>query len=205
MARATIVLATDIAVSEDHGPLPTSWHRGTRRHRVHAPAGRRHERDRAQNRARQVPRIEGGAPQHVPCRNPCLYYRGSAAQRRHEEKRLFYRRPRLLDDPAPRSLVQRKILEGRRSPEQIAGRIAIEPGGRTASAATIYRAINGRALDTQAMRQTRRGMRGRLRHRGKRRRRHSERERRGRIAGVYDNVWPADLIAGDFRKWLRKL
>lgn len=112
---------------------------------------------------------------------PRPYYRASTAQRRYEERRLRCRRPRLLGDPALRSLVRRKILEDRWSPEQVAGRIALESGGRAVSAATIYREINGRRLDTPEMRGMRRGMRGRLRHRGKRRHRRGEEERRGKI------------------------
>lgn len=38
-------------------------------------------------------------------------YRASAAQGRHEGRRAACRRRRRLDDPAPRSLVQRLILE----------------------------------------------------------------------------------------------
>lgn len=83
------------------------------------------------------------------------FYRASTAQRRYEERRLGCRRPRLLDDPSLRSLVQRKILEDRWSPEQVAGRIGLEAGGRAVSAATIYRAVNARELDTPGMRGTR--------------------------------------------------
>ena len=108
-------------------------------------------------------------------------YRASTAQRRYEARRARCRRPRLLDDPGLRSLVQRKILEDHWSPEQVAGRVALEEGGRRVSASTIYRAINDRRLDTPRMRGTRRGMRGRLRHRGKRRHRRGEEERRGKI------------------------
>lgn len=121
-----------------------------------------------------------------PRRNACRagsdrpFYRASTAQRRYEERRLGCRRPRLLDDPSLRSLVQRKILEDRWSPEQVAGRIGLEAGGRAVSAATIYRAVNARELDTPGMRGTRRGMRGRLRHRGKRRCR-GEEGRKGKV------------------------
>lgn len=121
------------------------------------------------------------------------FYRASTAQRRYEERRSRCRRPRLLDDPALRAPVQRKIVEDRWSPEQVAGRIALETGGRAVSAATIYRAINGRALDTPGMRATGRGMRGHLRHRGKRRRRGGEEERRGRIRAEVADVEIAAL------------
>lgn len=138
------------------------------------------------------------------------FYRASTAQRRYEERRSRCRRPRLLDDPALRALVQRKIVEDRWSPEQVAGRIALETGGRAVSAATIYRAINGRALDTPGMRATGRGMRGHLRHRGKRRRRGGKEERRGRIRVDHELAdrpaeadgrsrlgdWEADTVVG---------
>lgn len=138
------------------------------------------------------------------------YYRASTAQRRYEARRLSCRRPRLLDEPGLRALVQWKILGDRWSPEQVAGRLALESGGRAVSAATIYRAIDDRRLDTPEMRGTRRGMRGHLRHRGKRRHRRGEAERRGRIrvshelaerppeAGRRERLgdWEADTVAG---------
>ena len=79
-------------------------------------------------------------------------YRAPTAQRRYEARRARCRRPRLLDDPGLRFLVQRKILEDHWSPEQVAGRVAFEEGGRRVSASTIYRAINDRRLDTPRMR-----------------------------------------------------
>ena len=109
------------------------------------------------------------------------YYRASAAQRRYEARRLRCRRPRLLDDPGLGSLVQREILEDRWSPEQISGRLRLERGRGVVSASTIYRAVNDRRLDTPELARTARGMRGRLRHRGKRRRRRGEGETRGKI------------------------
>lgn len=112
---------------------------------------------------------------------PGEFYRASTAQRRSEERGLRCRRRRLLDDPSLRSLVQSMILVNRWSPEQIAGRLALERGRGVVSAATIYRAVNDRRLDTPEMRGTARGMRGRLRHRGKRRHRRGEVERRGKI------------------------
>lgn len=109
------------------------------------------------------------------------YYRASAAQRRYEARRLRCRRPRLLDDPGLGPLVQRKILEDRWSPEQISDRLRLERGRGVVSASTIYRAVNGRRLDTPELRGTARGMRARLRRRGKRRRRRGEEERGGKI------------------------
>lgn len=141
---------------------------------------------------------------------PRPYYRASTAQRRYEGRRRRCRRPRLLDDPELRSLVQGKILEDRWSPEQVAGRLRLETGRRRVSASTIYRAINDRRLDTPEMRRTRRGMRGRLRHHGKRRHRRGERERRGKIRVSHELAerpaeadrrervgdWEGDTVAG---------
>lgn len=141
---------------------------------------------------------------------PGEFYRASTAQRRYEARRLRCRRGRLLDDPELRSLVQRKILEDRWSPEQASGRLALERGRGVVSTSTIYRAINDRRLDTPELARTARGMRGRLRHRGKRRRRRGEAERRGKIRAAHELAerpaeadrrervgdWEGDTVAG---------
>ena len=112
-------------------------------------------------------------------------YRASAAQRRYEARRRSCRRRRLLDDPGLARLVTAKIAEGRWSPEQVAGRIALERPEMSVSASTIYRAINDRRLDPPELRRTARGLKGRLRHKGKRRHRKDGREeRRGKIPGT---------------------
>lgn len=164
--------------------------------------GGRREREDTQDRARQVHGVEGGAAQHVlRLHRAALLPRLDGAAPLREG--LSCRRPRLLDDPGLRFLVQRKILKDRWAPEQVAGRVALESGGRAVSAATIYRAINGRRLDTPEMRGAARGMRGRLRHRGKK-------ERRGRIPGAMpvserpaeassrsrDGGWEGDTVVG---------
>lgn len=139
-----------------------------------------------------------------------LRYRASAAGALYEERRGRCRRPRLLDDPGLRSLVQDKILERHWSPEQIAGRLALEGAGPSVSASTIYRAIDDRLLDTPGLRRTGRGMAGRLRHRGKRRHRAGEEERRGKFEVPHElserpaeadrrerpGDWEADTVVG---------
>lgn len=106
-------------------------------------------------------------------RNSCArFYRASTAQRRYESRREAYRRPRLLDDEGRRALVQRLILRERWSPEQVAGRAALELGRGWPSASTIYR-----VLDTPELARTARGLAGRLRHKGKRRHRAGARRR----------------------------
>ncbi|OZG58908.1 transposase for insertion sequence elementIS4351 [Bifidobacterium lemurum] len=109
-------------------------------------------------------------------------YRASTAQRRYEERRLACARPRRLDDGELAGLVVRLIARERWSPEQIAGRIGLERPDLAVSASTIYRAINGRELDPPDLARTRRGIKGRLRRKGKRRhRKDGPEERRGKI------------------------
>lgn len=138
------------------------------------------------------------------------WYRASTAQRRSDARRLRCRRRRLLDDPALRSLVQSRILLEQWSPEQVAGRIALELGRRAVSGSTIRRAIARRELDTPGLRRTARGLGGRLRHRGKRRRRGGEEERRGKFPVPHElserpaaadsrsraGDWEADTVVG---------
>ena len=112
-------------------------------------------------------------------------YRASAAQRRYEARRLACVRGRLLDDPGRAELVTRMIAEERWSPEQVSGRIALERPDLSVSATTIYRAINARRLDPPELRASARGIKARLRHRGKRRHRAGgPEERRGKIPGT---------------------
>lgn len=118
---------------------------------------------------------------------PGEFYRASTAQRRYEARRLACARPRKMDDPARAALVAALICERRWSPEQVAGRIALERPELAVSRSTIYRAINVRAIDPPELAGTRRGIRSRLRHRGKRRHRAGgPEERRGRIPGARD-------------------
>ena len=137
-------------------------------------------------------------------------YRASDAQAAADGRRLRCVRPRILDDPALGSLVQRLIRDERWSPEQVAGRVRLEGGRPVVSAATIYRAVDGHRLDPPELAGTKRGLRSRLRHRGKRRHRGGEEERRGRIRVAHDITerpaeaeartrlgdWEADTVAG---------
>lgn len=112
-------------------------------------------------------------------------YRASTAQRRYEERRRACVRGRLLDDPERAALVARMIAEKRWSPEQVSGRLALERPGLSVSASTIYRAINDHKLDPPELRGTARGIKARLRHKGKRRHRAGgPEERRGKIPGT---------------------
>lgn len=112
-------------------------------------------------------------------------YRASTAQRAYESRRLSCVRPRSLDDGRRAELVRHLIVEEHWSPEQIAGRIRLERPDLWVSASTIYRAINERRLDPPDLERTRRGIKARLRHKGKRRHRgDGPEERRGKIPGT---------------------
>ena len=63
------------------------------------------------------------------------------------------------------------IVRERWSPEQIAGRIGVERPDLSVSVSTIYRAVNDGRLDSPELERAKRGIRARLRHRGKRRHR----------------------------------
>ena len=93
----------------------------------------------------------------------------------------------------------------------MAGRVALEAPGARAPASTIYRAVNARELDTPDLRRTARGLRGRLRHRGKpRHRAGGPEERRGKVPGMHPiserpaeaeartrlGDWEADTVVG---------
>lgn len=133
-------------------------------------------------------------------------YRASTAQARYEKRREACVRPRILDDPDTFELVRSKFLEGRWSPEQIEGRLALELGSSPVSDSTIYRAVRGGLFDgcvggRKASR--------RLRHKGKRRRSPGE-ERRGKIKVSHEigerpaeaegrtrvGDWESDTVAG---------
>ena len=73
-------------------------------------------------------------------------YSASAAQGANLRRRAACVRPRRLDDPELASLVEGLISERRWSPEQVAGRLALERPGLAVSASTIYRAANARRL-----------------------------------------------------------
>lgn len=135
-------------------------------------------------------------------------YRASAAQRRYEGHRGLCRRRRRLDDPALRDLVTSLILGRRWSPEQVAGRLALEGGAEVVSAPTIRRAIRRGDLDTPALRNEGVRVASRLRRGGRRRRRSTD--RRGDIPVPHELAerpaeaaersrlgdWEADTVVG---------
>lgn len=139
-------------------------------------------------------------------RNSCeRFYRAPTAQRRYSERRLACRRPAILDDESVLALVGDKFLNEQWSPEQIEGRLALEPGASPVSDTTVYRAIRSGRFDARI---GGRKAAKRLRHRGKRRKGPSE--RRGKIevshevserpAAAEDRSkpehWEGDTVAG---------
>ena len=135
-------------------------------------------------------------------------YRASTAQRRADGRKARCRRRRLMDDPERRSLVAGLMRDGRWSPEEISGRIAMERPELAVSDTTIYRAVASGALDCEL---PGRGKASRLlRHRGKRRHGNGSAERRGKIRITHDiserpeaassrgrvGDWEGDTVAG---------
>ena len=139
---------------------------------------------------------------------PARPYRASAAQRRYELGRRLCRRRRRLADPALRSTVQSMIVGRRWSPEQVAGRLALERGRAVVSASTIRRAIRRRDLDTPGLRLAGVRVSSFLRRGGRRRRRRGD--RRGDIPVPHELAerpaeasarsrpgdWEADTVVG---------
>ncbi|WP_204986440.1 IS30 family transposase [Bifidobacterium bifidum] len=112
-------------------------------------------------------------------------HRASTAQRGCESRRVSCVRPGVLDGERGAGLVRRLVVREHWSPGRIAGGIAVEWPGLMVFASAIYRAINERRLDPPGLTRTRRGIRARLRHKGKRRHgRGGPEERRGKIPGA---------------------
>lgn len=124
-------------------------------------------------------------------------YGAIAAQSRSDARRKACRPRKRLSDPALAAEVRRRIVDDRRSPEQIDGRSRLERGGRcVVSFSTIYRAVNAGEPDPpQAAPEE--GVRGRLRRRGRRPRRGRE-ETRCRIKVDHEVDW--QHLFGRFRE-----
>ena len=122
-------------------------------------------------------------------------HRASTAQRGCESRRVSCVRPGVLDGERGAGLVRRLVVREHWSPGRIAGGIAVERPGLMVFASAIYRAINERRLDPPGLTRARRGIRARLRHKGKRRR-----GRAGRRNGVARSRAP--VAAGSVpRSW----
>lgn len=112
-----------------------------------------------------------GKSKHPACR----------AQEKCERRREACRPRRRLSDPALLAYVSDKLFAHRWSPEEIAGRYALEKGARAISFATIYRAVESGELDGERTPYNVRSAVRKLRHRGKKRHKKGEEERRGKI------------------------
>lgn len=105
------------------------------------------------------------------------------AQKRYEKRRKGCRKHKCLEDPALFELVKDKFLEHHWSPEQISGRLKLEGLPYRISYATIYRAIYAGMFDTAEQRRSfgNRGMKRRLRHKGKPRKGKNSNDKRGQL------------------------
>lgn len=135
-------------------------------------------------------------------------YSALTASEKYSERRARCGRRRILDDPKVYDIVRSKFLEEQWSPEQIEGRLKLEGSEISISDTTIYRAIWAGRFDGELPGQ-RKAFR-KLRHRGKRRHRKGEQDRRGRIVVSHDigerpqeaddrsrlGDWEADTVAG---------
>lgn len=123
-------------------------------------------------------------------------HRASTAQRGYESRRVSRVRPGILDGERRAGLVRRLIVREHWSPGRIAGGIAVERPGLMVSASAIYRAISERRLDPPGLTRTRRGIRARLRHKGKRR--HGRAGRRSGVARSWAPV-PSGSVPRSWR------
>lgn len=135
-------------------------------------------------------------------------YSALAASEKYSERRSRCGRCQMLDDPATYEVVKSKFLEEQWSPEQIEGRLKLEGSAISISDTTIYRAIWAGRFDGELPGQKKASRK--LRHRGKRRHRKGEQDRRGRIVVSHDigdrpqeaedrsrlGDWEADTVAG---------
>ena len=109
-------------------------------------------------------------------------YSAADAQKRYQQARLASRRPRILARPETREAVIRYITALHWSPEQIAGRLALEGSRIRISYPTIYRGICLDNLGVPLKSHGARGLPRQLRHRGKTRKvKGTINERRGRF------------------------
>ena len=137
-------------------------------------------------------------------------YLPSKAQQKYARRRKACKPHKRLDNQELLQLVREKFLEHQWSPEQIAGRLALEHHKNVVSYATIYRAIYSGMLDTGRRSHGTKGVIRKLRHRGKPRHSKQYEERRGKIKISYEvsqrpagatnrsrrGHWEGDTVAG---------
>ena len=98
------------------------------------------------------------------------FYQPVSAQSKYDQRREACRPHKRLDDPELCQLVKDKFLEQQWSPEEIAGRLALEHHTNLVSYTTIYREIYAGRFDAPNLSHGNRGVVRKLRHRGKTRR-----------------------------------
>ena len=134
------------------------------------------------------------------------------AQKRYEKRRKQCRKRKRLEDSILFELVKDRFLEHHWSPEQICGRLVLENSQYRISYTTIYRAIYAGMFDTPEQRRSQgnRGMKRRLRHKGKPRKTNDSNSKKGQllIEHVIDDRpeeantrsrfgdWEADTVIG---------
>jgi IS30 family transposase len=106
-------------------------------------------------------------------------YRPSTAQRKYTARRVRCRRRVLLEDEGLQELVERLIVEQGWSPEQIHNRLKLEASTYRVSYTTIYRWIRAGRIPWKPEAHRYQRIALYLRHRGKRKHRKGEVERRG--------------------------
>ena len=134
------------------------------------------------------------------------------ATKLYKERRAKCHRKKILNNPEMYKYVKDKFLNHQWSPEQIAGRLALEKHKKIISCNTIYRAIYSGMLDDGHSRRTNRIIIRKLRHKGKRRHKHNHNEVRGtfpisnpissRPASAVNRTrkghWEADTVRGTY-------
>lgn len=115
-------------------------------------------------------------------------YMPSDAQKLYTKRRKRCRRKKILADEKLYAIVKDKFLNQQWSPEQIAQRLKLEKSSYHISYNTIYRAIYAQMFDTPQQRRSEgnRGMRRRLRHKGKPRRTKESFSMRGKMQVSHD-------------------
>ena len=104
------------------------------------------------------------------------------AQAKYAKRRKRCGRKKLLEEREIYELVKTRFLEQQWSPEQIAGRMKLEGFPHRISYNTIYRAIYAGMFDTREQKKSagNRGMKRRLRHKGKTRHKKGQLDNRGK-------------------------
>ena len=137
------------------------------------------------------------------------------AQKKYWKRRKQSRRKKLLSEPGLYGLVRELFLNRQWLPEQIEGRMRLEGHAIVPSCRTIYRAIYAGMFDTAEQKRSagNRGMRRRLRHKGKPRKTKKPNSRRGKMSirhsieerpkAANDRTrfgdWEADTVQGKAR------